>query len=71
MKIDPQHVFFEVHDNGKGFAEPVDWLTFARKGHLGVLGMKERAEAVGGTFQWTSQPGDGTAVQVVVPLSSS
>jgi len=31
--------------------------------------MKERAESIGGTFQLISQPGEGTSVQVIVPLA--
>ncbi len=69
LQITPQQVLLEIHDNGKGMAESIDWLKFARDGHLGLVGMKERAEAVGGTFQLISEPGDGTVVQVVVPLN--
>jgi signal transduction histidine kinase len=68
MKFDPQKVFFEIQDNGEGFSGPVDWHEYVFKGHLGIVGMKERAEAIGGTMQLISQPGDGTLVQVIVPL---
>lgn len=65
--IDPQQVCFEIQDNGKGLSKPLDWISYARDGHLGIVGMKERAEAIGGTFQLISQPGEGTLVQVIVP----
>jgi PAS domain S-box-containing protein len=68
MKFDPQQVFFEIQDNGEGFSGPVDWHEYVIRGHLGIVGMKERAEAIGGTMQLISQPGDGTLVQVIVPL---
>ena len=38
----------EIQDNGVGFEVPQDWLELARQGHLGLVGMRERAEAVGG-----------------------
>ena len=71
LMIDPQQVCFEIHDNGKGFSKPLDWVSYAREGHLGIVGMKERAEAIGGTFQLVSQPGEGTLVQVIVPLADN
>ena len=57
-----------VKDDGKGF-EPAD--TFAVSGgHFGILGMRERAERVGGQFDLASEPGSGTQVEVVVPIAS-
>jgi signal transduction histidine kinase len=56
-KTDPQEILFEIHDNGKGLSGPVDWVAYARDGHLGIVGMKERAEAVGGAIQLISEPG--------------
>ena len=43
-------------------------MGLARQGHLGLVGMRERAEAIGGTLQIASQPGEGTKLQVVVPV---
>lgn len=68
LMIDPQQVCFEIQDNGKGLSKPLDWVKYAREGHLGIVGMKERAEAIGGAFQLISEPGEGTMVQVIVPL---
>jgi PAS domain S-box-containing protein len=67
LKVDPQQNILEIQDNGKGLPGPVDWAAYALGGHLGMVGMKERAEAVGGTLQLISQPGEGTLVQVIVP----
>ncbi|WP_423739384.1 ATP-binding protein [Deinococcus koreensis] len=36
--------------------------------HLGLLGMRERAESLGGSFQVVSSPGQGTRVQVLLPI---
>ncbi len=56
----------EVIDNGKGFrtGKPA---AAGGPPRLGLLGMKERVEMVGGTFQIQSKPGKGTSIQVEVP----
>jgi nitrate/nitrite-specific signal transduction histidine kinase len=46
----------------------IRWIGYARQGHLGLVGMKERAEAVGGALQLISKLGEGTLVQAIVPL---
>jgi signal transduction histidine kinase len=35
---------------------------------LGLLGIQERLGALGGTFQITSAPGQGTTLQITVPV---
>jgi two-component system sensor histidine kinase UhpB len=57
----------EVRDNGTGFDVPTNWVETARQGHLGLVGILERAEAVGGFVDITSRPGLGTNVLVIVP----
>jgi signal transduction histidine kinase len=66
---DEHEVVLEIHDNGQGFKPPGDWLSLARGGHLGLVGMRERAEAVGGTLEVRSEPGQGTTVRVKVRLN--
>jgi len=61
-------VILEIQDNGIGFELPKDWLVLARKGHLGLVGMQERAEAVGGKVFLYTHPGSGTLLQVSAPL---
>jgi PAS domain S-box-containing protein len=57
----------QVRDDGKGFdAESVQTQTSG----LGLLGMKERANLVGGRTRIRSSPGKGTAVDVTLPLTS-
>jgi signal transduction histidine kinase len=36
---------------------------------LGLLGMRERVEMVGGTFCVESEPGQGTTVRVEIPFA--
>jgi signal transduction histidine kinase/FixJ family two-component response regulator len=69
LKVDPKVVSLEVEDNGGGFTVPRRWIELARKGHLGIVGAKERAEAVGGKLNIISSPGEGTLIQVDVPLN--
>jgi len=60
-----------VQDNGVGFTVPSDWLELARNKHLGLVGLQERAEAVGGTVEITSAPGEGTTVRIAIPLQEA
>lgn len=60
------HVRMEVHDNGKSF--DVRRLAARTIVRLGLLGMQERMEMVGGTFEIESEPGKGTTVRAQVPL---
>ena len=50
----------EVRDAGRGGADPADGS--------GLLGLRDRVEAIGGTMRLTSPPGAGTALSVVLPL---
>lgn len=55
-----------IRDDGQGF----DPSHPAPSGHYGVAGMKERASVIGGTLQVESSLGEGTTVQLVVPLKA-
>jgi signal transduction histidine kinase len=55
-----------VHDNGKGFTLPAPVEELATSGHLGLIGMRERARLLGGTLTIQSQPQLGTKVVVTV-----
>jgi PAS domain S-box-containing protein len=59
----------EIQDDGVGFDVPGDLLEQTNRGHFGLAGMRERAEAVGGYFSVDSQPGKGARIRTVVPLS--
>lgn len=67
LSFEPEHVVLFVSDDGKGFAPPTNVSDLSRLGKLGVLGMKERAELVTGTFALRSKAGSGTEIQVRVP----
>jgi len=54
----------EIQDDGTGIEGP-DKIFDAKIGRLGLLGMKERVEMVGGSFQIESLQGEGTVVRAV------
>jgi signal transduction histidine kinase/ligand-binding sensor domain-containing protein len=56
-----------VADDGRGFEQTEAFSELG--GHFGLLGMRERAERLGGELQLHSEPGHGTQVEVTVPLS--
>jgi signal transduction histidine kinase len=57
-----------VEDDGAGLPLPVDYATLLRQGHLGLAGMRERAERIGATLTFTHTPPQGTRVRLSVPL---
>jgi signal transduction histidine kinase len=60
-------ICLRIKDNGKGFRE--ERVLGAKKSkRLGLLGMRERLEMVGGKFTIESAPGAGTAVLAQIPL---
>jgi signal transduction histidine kinase len=50
----------EVRDDGRGGADPSEGS--------GLLGLRDRVEAIGGTLGLMSPPGSGTSLSVVLPL---
>jgi signal transduction histidine kinase len=59
----------EIHDDGKGFE--VDHVLFIKRfKRLGLLGMRERVEMVGGSFSIESAPGKGTTICAQIPLGN-
>jgi signal transduction histidine kinase len=66
LHADAEALRLTVTDRGPGF----DIDAAERSGGLGLSGMRERAELLGGTFEVRSRPGDGTAVLAYWPLSA-
>jgi signal transduction histidine kinase len=54
---------FAITDDGAGGADPA--------AGTGILGLRDRAEAAGGTLFVVSPPGKGTAVTATLPLGDS
>ncbi len=59
----------EVQDDGKSF-DVQNVLSAKRNKGLGLLGMRERVEMVGGRFAVESSPGKGTAIRAEIPFGN-
>jgi signal transduction histidine kinase len=68
LEFDDGKTVLTIRDEGKGFGLPerMDDLTVA--GKLGLAGMQERAQLIGGSLRLESGPGKGTTVTLEVPI---
>ncbi len=64
LEYGPAEIALVVRDDGRGFEMSDDFQAPA--GHFGMTGMRERADAIGGTLEVTSEPGMGTTVRLQV-----
>ena len=69
QRLQADLAFLEIEDDGKGFLVDEVMGNYDDRGSLGMLNMRERAELVQGVFHIKSIPGEGTQVQVVLPLT--
>jgi signal transduction histidine kinase/ligand-binding sensor domain-containing protein len=60
LEYRPLEIALDVRDDGQGFAAD----KAPAPGHYGLTGMHERAAAIGGTLEVTSEPGSGTTVRL-------
>jgi len=65
--MDGDLLALEISDDGPGF---VMQPTMALNGRLGLAGMRERVESLGGRFSVKSEPGKGTQVTARLPLQA-
>ena len=66
VKFAEDKTIVEISDNGKGF-EMEEGLKFVQSGKIGLAGMEERADLLGGTVNINSSPGKGTKIVLEVP----
>jgi signal transduction histidine kinase/ligand-binding sensor domain-containing protein len=66
LHADAGKLSLRIQDDGRGF-EPQGVFS-SHGGHFGLIGMRERAERLGGEMRLASNPGEGTEVEVTVPL---
>jgi signal transduction histidine kinase len=62
-------VMMEISDDGIGF-QPLDAVV-AAPGHMGLAAIRERAEMAGGRSELHSLPGQGTTLDVWIPMSDT
>jgi two-component system sensor histidine kinase DegS len=61
-------IILEIQDRGKGFALSNNLSEYSASGHFGLVGMKERAEALNGRLEIQTTPRRGTTIRVTVPV---
>jgi len=69
LEYAPKTLTLRITDDGTGILPGA--LEAAASGeHLGLAGMKDRAQRAGGHLQMTSEPGKGTTVAVSLPIKA-
>ena len=66
----PEGVVVTVEDDGRGFDVEQTFASAEARGHFGVVGMRERAEAAGGQLVVRSETGHGTIVRASIPYAN-
>lgn len=66
LRVEEKLLKLKVGDDGRGF-EP-ETAFASSHGHFGLIGMRERAERLGGELRVESHPGVGTTLDLTVPL---
>jgi signal transduction histidine kinase len=69
VAIQPDVVRLNVRDDGLGFDVAEARRRAAQTNHFGLLGADERVAAVGGALNIQSLPGQGTNIEVYLPLT--
>ena len=65
----PDWICLTITDDGKSF-DVKRVLRTKGNGRLGLLGMRERLQMIGGKFSVKSTPGDGTTVTARIPVTT-
>ncbi len=68
VRRDPTRLQLRVHDDGRGFDLDEALGRAATGRHLGLRGMRERVEALGGRLEIESTPGHGSEIRASMPL---
>jgi signal transduction histidine kinase len=69
LKASVSQILLVVEDNGIGFQPPPlrGPQATEREEHIGLRGMRDRVDLIGGTFDLESKPGQGTRIMVKIP----
>ena len=68
IAFSPEAVSLIIADDGLGF--DLDVVQKNHIGHLGIMGMQERAENLGGQLAIQTAPGQGTRIELSVPVDA-
>ncbi len=66
LTVEPKQLELRIQDDGRGF-DP-EGMLLSSQANFGLMGMRERAERLGGEFVLRSRRGHGTELSCVVPL---
>jgi two-component system sensor histidine kinase DegS len=67
VRSEPDALVVRIEDNGRGFSP--DRVTTHMMGGAGLRGMQERAALVGGEISIDSAPGEGTRIELSLPVT--
>jgi signal transduction histidine kinase len=68
-EIEPDIIFLEIKDDGVGFNVQEMEVSYNNRGSLGMVNMRERTMLVNGAVSIESTEGEGTRIQIVIPLT--
>jgi len=68
VEFESNRIRIIIEDNGSGFSLPHSVSELPRSGKLGLAGMRERAELLGGIITIKSEPRKGTAIIAELPV---
>lgn len=69
LYLEEGHLVASVRDRGRGFNLAAVESSYNTRGSLGLLNMRERARLIGGECRIRSAEGEGTTVELRVPLA--
>ena len=70
IAYEPEQLRVRIRDDGRGM-DPEIIGKGGRPGHFGLLGMRERAQKIGGQLELWSRPDTGTEVELKVPAEKA
>ncbi|HUL70073.1 MAG TPA: histidine kinase [Gemmatimonadales bacterium] len=63
-------IILRLSDDGRGLGRGFDLARLEREGHLGLAGMRERVQALGGWLEIGGRPAGGTGLRIWIPAQS-
>ena len=63
LGVEEDHLYLRISDDGQGFE------VLEKSNGNGLLSMSERSRSLGGEFEITSSPGQGTKIAIRIPLN--
>lgn len=69
QQIETGLALLEIQDDGVGFDVQAVSSSYENRGSLGMVNLRERTELVNGLLNVQSEPGQGTLIQVYIPLT--